>query len=172
MKLEKIKKEYEDAIDNELLKFINSQIENYNPKKIYEIASPSDRQIARIMELLDIDVKDYKIVLDGGHLRHIINRHGENGKADKSMEDYKDLSRIKYILDNYDEMDYLLDQKGQKIKCMSYKNSDGSKPFQLLIMKKINGYYVLSEAIVETKNKRIYITTAFKTKRRRYSGAN
>lgn len=158
----KIKEEYEKAIDYRLLDFINSQIIEYKPKQIFEIGKPSNRHIKDVKKVLNIEITNFKIVIDAQHLKHIINRHGINGKADHSMADIKDIARIKYILDNYDEMKILKDKNERIIKSNSYQNSDGTRPIELVIFKKINGYYILSEVIVDAKKKYIFISTAYK----------
>lgn len=161
----KIKEEYENAVDNDLLNFINNHISNPNLEAVKVIARPTKRHISDVRKLLGVDVSDYNIVIDGKHVSHIINRHGPKGKADHSMADVNDIARIKYILDNYDEINILKSSDNHPKVSSAYNNSDNTKSKVLEIKKRINGYYVVSEAIVDAKNKKIAITSAFKNKK-------
>lgn len=160
----KIKEEYEKAIDYRLLDFINSQIDNPNKKATYVIGKPTSKHIDDIIKLINIDVSEYKIVIDGYQLNHIIKRHGINGKADHSMADIKDIARIKYILDNFDVLRISTNKNGNMVYSKSYRNKDELPSLILQMIKKINGYYIISESIVNAKKKRIAIETAYKIK--------
>lgn len=162
----KIKEEYENAADEGLLKFINEQETNPNVKSTYTIGKPTQKHINDIKELLGIDVSDYKIVLDGNQLNHIYRRHGQNGNADHSMADKKDIARVGYILDNYDSINIAKDKQKIDVYSKSFRNSNGMPSRVIEITKRINGYYVVSEAIIDAKKKRIAIETTFKKKKK------
>lgn len=159
----KIKEEYENAVDEELLKFINEQKTNPSDKATHPIGKPTQRHINDIRRLIGVDVSGWEIKLDGNQLKHIDDRHGKNGKADHSMADPKDLARIKYVLDNYDSIDIL--KKNGKIVKSHYSGKDGSKCVETIIKKRINGYYIASEAAIDCNDKRIMIVSAYKTKK-------
>lgn len=161
----KIKEEYENAVDEGLLNFINEQKTNPSIKSTYSIGKPTQRHINDIKRLIGVDVSDWEIKLDGNKLGHIDIRHGKNGKADHSMADPKDLARIKYVLDNYDTCAIAFHPNGDKVFSKHYRNKDNT-PSQIIELKKrINGYYIVSEAVVDAKNKRISIESAYKTKK-------
>ena len=158
---EGIKMEYENSTNQDLINFIYQQLESPNPKARFTISEANKKQIEDIKNLLGIDVTGFKNVIDYNAIMHIKNRHGLNGKADKSMSNPKDLARIGYILENYDyctnrdENDNLLTSKG-------YMNKNNHKASVILYKKRINGYYIVSQAIVDGKNKSLIITTAYK----------
>lgn len=161
---EGIKMEYENSTDQDLLDFIYQQLESPNPKARFTISEANKKQIEDIKNLLGIDVTGFKNVIDHNAIMHIKNRHGINGKADKSMSNPKDLARIGYILENYDSIQKLT-KNGFDV-LSSYQNKDGSRSYILLYTKRINGYYITSQAIVDSKNKRLLIETAYKTNKK------
>ena len=156
---EGIKMEYENSTEQDLLNFIYQQLEFPNPKARFTISEANKKQIEDIKKLLGIDVTGFKNVIDHSAIMHIKNRHGLNGKADKSMSNPKDLARIGYILENYD----LCTDKNDKDNKMFAKGYNKSPV--LLYKKRINGYYIISQAIVDSSKKALLITSAYKTKK-------
>lgn len=161
----KIKEEYENAVDNDLLNFINSCINNPNPKATKVIGKPTQRHINDIKRLTGINTSDFDIVLDENLLRHILNGHGKNGASDNSMADIKHLARVGYIMKNYDDIDLAYHKNGKRVYSLHYRDSNNSQAPVLVMYKRINGYYVVSEAIVDCKRKKIAIETAFQPKK-------
>ncbi len=157
----KIKKEYENSTNQELLDYIYSQLERPRPKEKFEISSANKNQIKDLKNLLGIDITGFKNVLDYNAIIHIKKRHGINGKADKSMCDQKDLARIGYILENYDSISKLI--KNGKDVFSQQQNKDGTRANIVIYKKRINGYYITSQAVVDSKNKRLSIETAYRT---------
>ena len=160
---EGIKMEYENSTDQDLLDFIYQQLESPNPKARFTISEANKKQIEDIKNLLGIDVTGFKNVIDHSAIMHIKNRHGINGKADKSMSNPKDLARIGYILENYDSIEILTKKDGKQKFSGGYRNKSGGSATVVVFTKRINGYYVTSQAIVDSQNKSLFIETAYKT---------
>ena len=158
---EGIKMEYENSTDQDLLDFIYKQLESPNPKARFTISEVNKKQIEDIKNLLGIDVTGFKNVIDHNAIMHIKNRHGINGKADKSMSNPKDLARIGYILENYDSIE-ILKKNNVSVYSSLYRNKL-NKPVPIIkYQKRINGYFITSQAIIDSKNKRLSIETAYR----------
>lgn len=158
---EGIKMEYENSTDQDLLDFIYQQLESPNPKARFTISEVNKKQIEDIKNLLGIDVTGFKNVIDHNAIMHIKNRHGINGKADKSMSNPKDLARIGYILENYDSIE-ILKKNNVSVYSSLYRNKL-NKPVPIIkYQKRINGYFITSQAIIDSKNKRLSIETAYR----------
>lgn len=158
---EGIKMEYENSTDQDLLDFIYQQLESPNPKAKFTISEVNKKQIEDIKNLLGIDVTGFKNVIDHNAIMHIKNRHGLNGKADKSMSNPKDLARIGYILENYDSIE-ILKKNNVSVYSSLYRNKL-NKPVPIIkYQKRINGYFITSQAIIDSKNKRLSIETAYR----------
>jgi hypothetical protein len=108
--------------------------------------------------LTGVNYDGYKVMLSGDTIKHIEARHGNNGSADKSMSDPKDIARIGYILNNFDGA-VLSGEKSQ-----NYMNSDNTPSDVILLSKRVNGNYYVAEAAPDTKKKSIYVVTAYKSK--------
>ena len=161
---QKVKTEYSNAVDYDLLTEIKKVIDisrnSSDSSKmlkgiIYRISPVSQRMVSDIKQITGIDVSGYTNIIDGSHIIHIWKRHGENGEADETMKNLEDLARIAYILENYDTVKY----KGQD---SGYRNSDGSKSKVVAFNKRINGYYSVFEVVFASKNKFIKVKTAYK----------
>lgn len=158
---EGIKMEYENSTNQDLLNFIYQQLESPNPKARFTISEANKKQIEDIKNLLGIDVTGFKNVIDHNAIMHIKNRHGLNGKADKSMSNPKDLARIGYILENYDSIE-ILKKNNVSVYSSLYRNKL-NKPVPIIkYQKRINGYFITSQAIIDSKNKRLSIETVYR----------
>ena len=162
---EGIKMEYENSTNQDLLNFIYQQLGFPNPKARFTISKANKKQIEDIKKLLGIDVTGFKNVIDHSAIMHIKNRHGINGKADKSMSNPKDLARIGYILENYDNLDILY-KKNKPYYAYDLLNKNGNPSPIIKYEKRINGYYIISQAIVDSINKKLIIKSAFKNNKK------
>lgn len=138
--------DYMDAVDDDALAFIED-VQNgkaWQGKKI-TVGIASGKMVEDIAQLTGVENKaGCKIILNTNTVRHIQNRHGENGEHDNSMRDNRDIARIDYVLQNYDEMTH-----GKK-KNAEFKNRDGSYSETVVFSKKINGTYFVVEAVPNT----------------------
>lgn len=156
-----VKMEYENSTNQDMLNYIYQQLEQPNPKSKFKISTANPRQIKDIKNLLGIDVTGFENVIDYNAINHIKKRHGMNGQADQSMSNPKDLARIGYILENYDNCTNK-NEYGSVLTSKGYMNANNNKASVILYEKRINGYYITSQAIVDGKNKSLIITTAYK----------
>lgn len=155
-------KEYLSSDDDEIVDFINEfkQTKKFGRK---EISKPSQKLIKDIKEILGINIEDYSNYINTNAIRHIERRHGEHGEADNSMRNIKDISRIGYVLDNYDTIQ--LAKKGDdKVDSTEFRNYKNEMTPMVKIAKKINGTYYTVIAVPESKYKKLWVVSAYISK--------
>lgn len=124
----------------------------------YKLSDVSARQSEDIKRLTGIDTTGNRLVLDKDAVTHIDKRHGAKGTADHSMADDKTLSRIQYVLDNYDEAVIGKKNSGK----VRLKNGDRGPTIEF--RKKIDGEYYVVEAATDASTKTNRIVTVYTTK--------
>ncbi|MCL2260451.1 MAG: hypothetical protein FWC15_03745 [Fibromonadales bacterium] len=159
--MEKTVDEYKNSTDNALVEFakevLASDKKNATQKQ-YVIGEVTTKAAQDIERLVGFDVSNFEHVIDGGHIGHIGKRHGEHGEADQSMKDPEDIGRVKYVLDNYDDIEISGRRNRQFI------NSDGTLAKVLIYKKRINGNYYVTEVVADAKIKRLRIISMRKSK--------
>ena len=155
---------YLDAVDEDMVQFI-VDFNNNNKFARHKISLVDRKQANDILSLLKIDTTGYSNNINTNAIRHIENRHGENGSADNSMKNLNDLARIDFILKNYDSVDILKDSKGNAMYSIEFKTKSNEPAPMLLYKKKINGTYYLVEAVVENKYKKLWVVSAYINKK-------
>ena len=159
--IKKIKAEYEKSVDEGLLRFIKKIKNNkelLHKKANYKIAEVKDILVKDIKTLTGLNVKGYTHSIDITGVEHLENSHGEFGSSNQSLADDIDKARIQYILENYDSI------KIGKRKSTRFYNSDLTRANTVVFSKRINGFYEVVEAIPDTKNRLLRITTGYKIK--------
>lgn len=131
----------------------------------YLLNSVSPKMANDVSNLVGFDVNGYKMQMRTNAIEHIEKRHGADGIHDKSMANKKDLAKIQYVLDNYDNV--VLEQKKSK----SYSNSDGKLTQQVVFSKRINGTYYIVEAVPQTKKETLEVVSVFKKKAKKIEDA-
>lgn len=143
---------YLGAVDTDLLEIARWYKSNKQAKNArHKVTSVSDRMASDIKLHVGIDVKGYEVWVDKSTFDHIEKRHGENGSAGHSMADLNDVARMKYVIDHYDDMEVLVDKDGKWITSSRYADSMNNQAPLVIVKKKINGTYFLSEAVVDSK---------------------
>lgn len=151
---------YENAVDERVLSFIGEVTEKGSKGvKPFEVGTINKTHADKLRELNGVNYDGYKIMLTGDAVEHIEKRHGQNGKADKSMSDPKDLARIGYVLNNFDKAELT----GEK--SWNYMSSSNKPSNVILLSKRVNGNYYVAEAAPDSKKKSIYIISAYKNKK-------
>ena len=105
--------DYLESVNYELLSFVNDVEKGDRKFKRLNLSDVSDKQVKDINKLLNIDISGYKNAINTSAIVHILKRHGKNGQQDHSMQNSKDIARIAYILNNYDNAELLKDDNGQ-----------------------------------------------------------
>ena len=157
---------YLGAVDTDLLEIARWYKSNKQAKNArHKVTSVSDRMASDIKLHVGIDVKGYEVWVDKSTFGHIEKRHGENGSADHSMADLNDVARMKYVIDHYDDMEVLVDKDGKWITSSRYTDSMNNQAPLVIVKKKINGTYFLSEAVVDSKWHKVWVETAYINKK-------
>lgn len=151
--------EYQGAVDDNLVNFVETSIANKGSNKgRYTLKPVSDRAALDIKNLTGVNTSGFKTVIEQRIAEHIVNRHGANGVANKSMADINDVARMQYVIDNYDRMEY-----GGKSSAYTTTKNNG-KPGQadtVKYIKAVNGTYYVVEAVPDTKAKTTYIVSTY-----------
>lgn len=159
----KVYKEYTKANNKQIADYAK-KVENKNQgkQKFVEVTKVNKPNSDKINELTGVDTTGYTIKLRGQTLeQHITPRHGANGKADKSMANINDLSRMGYIIDNADRIDYVYDKNGRPKVSREYTNKDSSRANLIMFEKKIDGHYYVVTAVPDTKDKSLQVVSSY-----------
>ncbi len=150
-----IMEEYNNSIDNDVKDFIEDVINGNDRMNFITVAFLSEKAAKKIKELTGKNVEGNRVVLDINAIKHIINRHGKEGKQDSSMKSIEDIARMGYVISNYDEIVY------EGITTTGYLDENGEASPMIKISKRIDGTYYIIEAVNSSKRKKNYIVTAY-----------
>jgi len=161
-----VRQDYENAVDPGLIDFIEKvrAIPEDRANKIgYKVSDVSEKQRIDMEALIGGKVNAKANYVNGGCIRHIDKRHGENGEADHSMADIEDMARIGYVLKNYDNVDFLVDDSGNIKTDWAYTAQNGKAAPIIVFVKRINGYHSVIEAINDGKRGRLNIVSSYRS---------
>lgn len=147
-------KEYYNSADNRIVDFAK-KVRNNEYVKPIEVATISDRAAKDIANLTGVSTSGNRIVLDRDSIIHVDSNHGVAGITDHSMADDMTLSRIGYILDNYDSFE-LGNGTTSKVRL-----ANGDQAPKVVFSKKIDGTYYVVEAVTDAKTKTNRVVTAY-----------
>ncbi|MBQ6944208.1 MAG: hypothetical protein IJN43_07750, partial [Ruminococcus sp.] len=160
----------EETVSKEFLDSVNPEVEsailnirNGNLKAVpdtIEVTKLSDGAIKAISDFVGFDVNGYVCKIEKDSLQHIERRHGVNGKHDQSMSDPKDLARMGHVINNIDNIEWVIDKKGNITLSKKYNNSDNSLCPVMQISARIDGTYCVSQVVPDTRRKTIWISSA------------
>lgn len=157
--METIKREYQEAVDDNITEFVERVLNNdFHPKEKMNIGKIPERSVRDISDIVHFDVNNYSTVIKPETIQHIVKRHGENGQQDHSMANIKDISRIRYVLDNYD----IVEPNPGRI--TGYSDKNGKLAQSVRYIKRVNGNYYAVVAVPDTARKEMVIVTAYKNK--------
>ena len=125
--------------------------------KRYNLKDVSDRAAQEIERITGINVKGNKTAIEKRMIEHIFIRHGKKGKADQSLSDNNDITRMQYVLDNFDSV-----EDGGATTGYVTNGKDGKHHLarSVVFSKKINGTYFVVEAVSDTSKKTVYVVSA------------
>ena len=165
----RIRAEYEASTDPKLVEWARPYFEGTKKpdnKDKYIVGPVSERAALDIyLETKGCDVRGFEHVLRCDILRHVDKRHGKKGSADQSMGDINDLGRIAFVLENYDRV------KLGKRKSRGFLDKEGKHAKVVIFIMRINGHVYTSEAVTDSKNKRLlHIDSAYRENAESKSG--
>ena len=133
--------------------------------KIGTISDVHRKTVESLMKTIypNFSAEGYELWIDGTGAEHINIRHGENGEADKTMALREDRELIPWVANSPDGGEFVRGESGGLKLSNRFFNADGSKAPQIRLHKIVDGDTVyVSECVPDSKNKRIYITSAYK----------
>ena len=144
----------ETAIEN-----IRNGNTNEIPSEI-EVARLNPKTVEKINDVVGFDISDYKCKIEKDTLLHIEKRHGLNGKQDQSLADPKDVARMGYVINNADNVSLLKDGNGDRVVSKKYNDRNNTPCPILMISKRIDGTYCVSQVVPDSKKKTVWVTSA------------
>ena len=158
----KVSKDFINSVNIDIENAVN-EIRNNNTDKVPDtihVTQLNDTAIKNISDFSGIDVSDYQCKIERDSLIHIEKRHGLNGTHDQSLSDPKDIARIGYVLNNSDSIEWAKDDSGNLVYSKKYNNKDNKPCPVMLVSAKVDGTYVVSQVIPDTKRKTLWVTSA------------
>ena len=156
----KYSREYENAnVNLDIITLANAvKSGEYDSNSFIELGTITKPIAQKIAKVIGIDFTGYKLKLEARQVRHIFAGHGENGTADHSMSNVRNLAKMQFAIEEATNVSYA----GKTNAYTVYENGK-SRPADTVIYEKDIGsksYYVVQTA-VDTKKKTLYIVTAF-----------
>ena len=124
----------------------------------------SQKTVDAIQSETGINTAGFSHMIDGSTVQHIEQRHGENGSADSSMRNVEDLSRVQYVLENYDNVEKLTNANGETVFGSQYRDANNRPAPMIRFEKKVNGTYYVVEAVPDSSAKKLHIVSAYMQK--------
>ncbi len=153
--MKKIMNEYNNAIDREIYEFVNDVLHERVVLPI-TVGYFSEKQRKKIAKCINSKLSFApRCVMDADAIRHIINRHGANGKADHSMKDIADIARLSYVMANFDEACF------EGFYSKKFFCADGTPAPHVTLKKQIDGTYYIIEAVTDAKANKSHIVSAY-----------
>ena len=156
----KYSREYENAnVNLDIITLANAvKSGEYDSNSFIELGTITKPIAQKIAKVIGIDFTGYKLKLEARQVRHIFAGHGENGTADHSMSNVRNLAKMQFAIEEATNVSYA----GKTNAYTVYENGK-SRPADTVIYETDIGsksYYVVQTA-VDTKKKTLYIVTAF-----------
>lgn len=162
--------EYRDAVDSRLLNWINRvkaafDTDAQRASKMKLVLGEVQENTARaVSEACGVDASGYSHMIDGSAVRHIEQRHGENGVADTSMSDPEDLARVSYVLEHFDSCTPILENDGTPKVSKQYRDKQNRPAPLVQFMKRVDGYAFVVEAAPNSADQKLHIVSAYAQK--------
>ena len=150
----KVINEYKNAVDENFVSYIN-KVKSGEYAGEYAVTETNRRTAQAMRELTGLSKVGEKIVANKDTITHIEKRRGANGKANKTMADINDIARLKYVIDNSDNAYLSCETTTAK------RLSDGARAPKVIFSKKVNGTYLVVEAVSNSKSNTNLIVTAY-----------
>ncbi len=153
---------YLESVDEKLLSFIQKYYKNPNADfDRLTLSEVGEKQAKDLKQLFGIDFSGYSNAINKSAVNHVNKRHGENGKQDNSMSNINDFARLKFIIDNYDDIEILKIEDGDADLSKEFRNSDNTPAKLIRMQKKVNGTFYVVEAVAENRYKKIWVASAY-----------
>ncbi len=152
---------------NEVNQMIDRSKRSKRKLKIGMVSKQHEAIVDSLMSTIkeDFSAAGYELWIDGTFAEHIEFRHGKNGKADSSMASDEDKMLIPWAAQNAEKIEFLRDKNGKIKSSNRFFNSDGTGAPEIRLEKSTSdGVVYVSECVPDSKNKKIWITSAYTNK--------
>lgn len=158
-----LKSDVDNWDKNRVVEFVKSVKEGKPIAKSVEVGAVNDRERKRIEELTGEKLNATKHVLRADEVSHILKRHGENGKADKSMANVKEFAKIEDALHNFDSLDFVRKSNNEIDTTFAYadKNGVSAKLIRYVKNDKNGKAMFVVEALTDTQKGELVIMSAY-----------
>lgn len=146
--------EYKASVDMDLVEYYKA-VSRGEKRPSYTVGTVEGRAAKAIRDMTGVEAQGSSVVMNRNSVEHIQVRHGENGKANSTMADPEDVGRVNYVLQNFDEAYRSLED------ARAYKDADGKNSAKVIFTKKIDGTYVVVEAVPDNQSGKVYIVTQY-----------
>lgn len=158
----KVSKKYLDSVNTEIENAVIN-IRSGNVDKVpdvIDVTELNERAVKAISKLVGFDISGYTCKIERDRLVHIENRHGINGEHDHSLSDPKDIARMGYVINNSDNIDWVVDSKGERVFDKQHNDKNNKPSPVIMLNSKIDGTYCISQVVPDSKKKTVWITSA------------
>ncbi len=163
--MQKVMKEYEAAVDPEILELAEKYREN--PSADFErknISPVGKRQQADLERILGGDFSGYTNAINKYGFIHTENRHGISGAHDHSMANLEDVARTGYVLDHYDTVEQVFNPDGTPALSKELRNKNNEPSYMVRYSKRVDGTVHVIEAVADNAYKKLWVVTTYKNR--------
>ena len=161
-KYTKTYQEFVDNVDEELVDYVNRAKEGkVGKRERHKFGGIKRGEADKIEQLTGKNVDGYAHSIGVNDLEHIERRHGIKGQADHTMADVNDIGRIRYVVENYDNIKRTVNDKGEPQFTNAYLDKE-MKPSPLITYeKRVDGHVYVVEAVADTSKKEVRVLSAY-----------
>lgn len=163
--MQKVMKEYEAAVDPEILELAEKYREN--PSADFErknISPVGKRQQADLERILGGDFSGYTNAISKNGFIHTEKRHGISGAHDHSMANLEDVARTGYVLDHYDTVEQVFNPDGTPALSKELRNKNNKPSYMVRYSKRVDGTVHVIEAVADNAYKKLWVVTTYKNR--------
>lgn len=155
-------KEFVDSVDDEIVDYVSrAKVGKVGKRERHKFGGIRRVEADKIEALTGKDIDGYSHSIGLNDLEHIERRHGTKGEADHTMADVNDIGRIKYVIENYDDIKRTASDKGEQQFTHAYLDKNGKPAPLITYEKRVDGHVFVVEAVTDTSKKEIRVMTAY-----------
>ena len=148
--MQRIIREYQNSVDPVLLDFYNGQRPDLDH---VNIGSLSGERARAVSDILGFDVDGYTVEFTNDSRIHTRNEHDPSVNNNKDKITPEEVARIQYVIENFDGV-----EPGKRDH-FGRNNRDGSPSKTIVLKKRVNGTYVIVEAVPDTDSRTATVIT-------------
>ena len=139
--MQRIIREYQNSVDPVLLDFYNGQRPDLDH---VNVGSLRGERAQAVSDILGFDVEGYTVEFTNDSRLHTRNEHDPSVNNNKDKITPEEVARIQYVIENFDDV-----KPGKRVH-FAKNNRDGSPSKTIELKKRVNGTYVIIEAVPDT----------------------